>query len=432
VDALTWSVGACAHTGSADDRESMWVDNNSGSPFFGRIYISWNDFSSGARLSLIHSDDGVNWSTPVFLTAGFIRDVQLTGSPGSDGTVFVAGMNEGAMRTNLIFRSSDGGDTWTQITMGAPFNPPGQAGVPNCGSFQAIPPIWRYQGWGQPAVGPNGVVHYVYGARGINEGDIGDILYTQSTDNGDTWSDPIVLNTDQVAGGAHEQWMPSLSVTVDGTLHAYWYDRRNTSDGQNYEVFGRQSPDNGITWNADGAVSDTLIPQPEQISPGIQACYAGDYNYATSFGNTHYATWTDGRNPISGHFQQDVYFAAVPAAGSGPSFSISVDPTSLVIPPGGSDVSTVTVTSAGGFSAPTNLACDGQPDGVSCNFSANPVTPPPDASAASTLTVSVGSAVMDGGYDLSVTGTSGVTTQTAAFHLDVVTSRAIRRTSRKR
>src|SRR5207302_6907080 len=41
LDGLTWSVGACVHnnTSGGDDRESMWVDNNPSSPFYGRMYI---------------------------------------------------------------------------------------------------------------------------------------------------------------------------------------------------------------------------------------------------------------------------------------------------------------------------------------------------------------------------------------------------------
>ncbi len=315
-DGLSWSTGACAHSGGGDDRESMWVDNNPDSLFYGRMYISWNDFSLGARIRVTHSDDGTTWSIPVFLSPGFIRDVQLTGSPGSDGTVFVAGMNEGGgggnNRTNIMYRSTDGGDTWTAITMGPPFPPPGQF-VPLCGPFfWAIPPIWRHLGWGQPGVGPNGVVHYAYAGRGVNPGDIGDIYYTRSLDNGDTWSIPIVLNSDQADGDNKAQWMPSLSVTAAGDVQVSWYDRRNTTDGTNYEEWGIESPDNGDTWLADAPISDVLIPQPEQPDPGIVACYAGDYNYASAFCNHHYVTWTDGRNPVSGHFQQDVYFATVP------------------------------------------------------------------------------------------------------------------------
>ena len=312
-DGINWSPGACAHRGTADDRESMWVDNNPDSPFYGRMYISWNNFASGQRIFVTHSDDGVSWSDPVPVSNGFIRNIQLTGSPGSDGTVFVAGMNEGGgqlnNRINLIYRSTDGGDTWTEIVMGDAFSPPGETG---CGYFARISPIWRHMGWGQPAVGPDGVVHYVYAGKGVNDGDKGDIYYTQSLDNGDTWSAPILLNSDQAAGGTSEQWMPSLSVTPDGRVQVAWYDRRNTDDGKNYEYWGVQSLDNGATWQPDAPLSDTLISQPEQPDPRVQACYAGDCNYHSAGGGMNFATWTDGRNPVSGHFQQDVYFTKVP------------------------------------------------------------------------------------------------------------------------
>jgi hypothetical protein len=93
----------------------------------------------------------------------------------------------------------------------------------------------------------------------------------------------------------------------------HWYDRRNTTDGQNYEIWSVRSSDNGATWQANAVVSSVLIPQPLQPDPNIQACFAGDYNYATAFGNTHFATWTDGRVLISGNPQQDVFFAKISA-----------------------------------------------------------------------------------------------------------------------
>lgn len=314
TNGVNWSTGACAHNGGSDDRESMWVDNNAASPFFGRMYIAWNDYARGQSIFAVHSDDGVVWTAPVQVSpgSGLIRTIQVTGNP-TDGTVFVAGMNEGAggvsPRTNLIYRSNNGGETWTQITMGPQFTPPGEA---LCGYFAAIPPIWRHMGWGQPGVGPANVVHYAYAARGTNPSDIGDILYTRSLDNGDTWSTPIVLNSDAALGGARAQWMPSLSATSDGKVQVSWYDRRNSTDGTNYEYWGIQSFDNGSSWGADFRISDVLIPQPQQPDSDMVGCLAGDYNYHSSNGLSAFVTWTDGRNLITGRSQQDVYFAGIP------------------------------------------------------------------------------------------------------------------------
>ena len=46
---VTWATGACVHSGSSDDRESGWSDNNPSSPFYGRMYVSWNDFATGGN-----------------------------------------------------------------------------------------------------------------------------------------------------------------------------------------------------------------------------------------------------------------------------------------------------------------------------------------------------------------------------------------------
>ena len=82
-DGIHWSTGACAHTGSSDDRESLWVDNNPFSRKYGRMYISFGNYAVGVgALQLVYSDDGNTWTTVTLSnTNTFIRDVQVTGSP---------------------------------------------------------------------------------------------------------------------------------------------------------------------------------------------------------------------------------------------------------------------------------------------------------------------------------------------------------------
>jgi len=323
----TWTAGSCAHNGGSDDRESFWVDNETTSGTYGRMYVSFNDFTNnGGALSLVYSDDGKTWSSTVVLNPNFIRDVQVTGTPrgttlfeGKNSTVFVAAMDEGgggnSTRQNIMYKSLDGGVTWTSTTLGPRFNPPGNV---NCGYFQAVAPIWRHMGWGEPAVGPKGVVHYDYAGAGTS-GDVGDIFYVRSIDNGKTWSKPIKLNTDK-DNQFRTQWMPSLSADDDGEVTASWYDRRaatsscvNTTDkGCEYERVGRQSKDNGKTWTADITISTALIPQPAQDDGTVQSCYAGDYDYNTAQSGNALVTWTDGRRSVGGVHVQDVEFAKVP------------------------------------------------------------------------------------------------------------------------
>src|SRR5260370_11832456 len=98
----------------------MWVENKAGRPFYGRMYISWNDFGAGQNIFVVRSDDGVTWSAPVRVqSGGFVRNIQLTGSPDDGGTVFIAGMDEGGgggnNPINYISPSFHRGVPWPQL-----------------------------------------------------------------------------------------------------------------------------------------------------------------------------------------------------------------------------------------------------------------------------------------------------------------------------
>ena len=320
-DGINWTFNGCAASGNSLDRPTTWVDNNPVSPFYGRQYVLFNDrnIGGGAVRLGFSTDDGATWGVPTTVFPTFRRAIKVTGSLGTTGTIYVQMLDEGGgglnnPRTNFMARSTDGGATFTaSAQQGPPFLGPGRAVDINNSYFVGMytTPIagyWREMGWGQPAVGPNDVVHYAYSARTAAPADPANVYYIRSTDTGITWTAPLELNTDATT---RAQWSPSLAVNAQGIVSVSWYDERNTVD-DSLQRFARASTDNGITWGADMPLSDVIFPKPLQPDPNVSSTYAGWYAGAAfsdgGHGSEAYHTWTDGRVPINGNPQQDLFF----------------------------------------------------------------------------------------------------------------------------
>src|SRR5580658_2499017 len=102
-----------------------------------------------------------------------------------------------------------------------------------------------------------------------------------------------------------------------------------------------------------------------------------------------------------------------------PNFSVAASPTSVTVTQGTSGTSTITITSTGGFNSATTLSASGLPSGVTAAFSTNPVTPPANGSATSTLTLTASSTATVGTATVTITGTSGSTTHSTTIALTV-------------
>jgi hypothetical protein len=92
---------------------------------------------------------------------------------------------------------------------------------------------------------------------------------------------------------------------------------------------------------------------------------------------------------------------------------------SISIPRTKSGSKNITVTSYGAFNAPVTLSLAGLPGGVTGTFSANPVTPPPEGSIVSKLTLRVSNSATTGTYPVAVSGTDGTFVRTLTFSLIV-------------
>ena len=328
-DGINWAFAGCAATANNLDHPTTWVDNHPTSPRYGRQYLLFNDFNifGGAVRLTFSSDNGFTWSAPASVSPTFLRAVKVTGSLGSDGTIFAQMLDEGGgglvnMRRNFFGRSTDGGITFSTFQSGAPFLGPGRS-VDNLNPHYVgmyttpVTGYWREMGYGQSGVGPGIVVHQAYSARTAAPADPGNIYYIRSTDTGVTWSAPLKLNSDATT---RAQWSPSLAVNAQGFVSVSWYDERNTAD-DSLQRFARASTDNGVTWDGDMPLSDVIFPKPLQLDPNISATYAGWYPIAAfsdgGYGGEAYHTWTDGRISINGSPQQDLFFDKVTLATTG-------------------------------------------------------------------------------------------------------------------
>jgi subtilase family serine protease len=134
------------------------------------------------------------------------------------------------------------------------------------------------------------------------------------------------------------------------------------------------------------------------ITSGTNGKYlaAGGYDYVTGLGS-----------PLTVNF----------AAAATPDFSISASPSSINAKPGDSLTSTITVTSLNAFSDQVSLSASGTAWGIS--FNPTSVTPLSGSSATSTLTISVPSDAAAGTYPITITGTSGLLTQSTSLTVTV-------------
>jgi hypothetical protein len=173
--------------------------------------------------------------------------------------------------------------------------------VSNAVALQGRPTHYRAGVYPAAAVTPNGTF-YVAWADGRNAGHGNDILYSRST-NGQVWSAPAVLNTDNSSA---DQLMPSLAVGSDNSVTVAWLDNRNDPANVNYDVYMARSV-NGVNFGANQRV--TSISSNPNNDPRTQGSLIGDYFAMASSGTSVYTAWTDTRNN-----NEDIYFAPLSAS----------------------------------------------------------------------------------------------------------------------
>src|SRR3989441_1143564 len=285
------SVARAAVSPEFLDKDYIAVDRVTGT-----LYATYTNFVgfSGIQIEVIRSiDAGFSWSAPTVIAqvdyfdrpGGHVIQGSVPGPRNGVAIVtYYDSGDDGWLTGNFVVRaavSTDDGVSWGPAT--AVSTLPGEmpyylpSGIPD--------PFFWPRIWGTmfpvPAVGPEGNLYVVSVAA---NGNLGDVFFMQSTNQGGIWSAPMVISDDSTG---HAQFFPWIAIADDGTIHVTYADRRDDPDDAFYDVFYTSSVDLGATF-APGAPATDTANTPSWY-------FIGDYfGLALSSGGTH-PVWTDNR-----------------------------------------------------------------------------------------------------------------------------------------
>jgi len=255
---VSWLGPVYAYGG---DKPWMAIDRTDGKGR-GHIYCIWGGFARSTDGGLTFTHHGavsVRWST---LTVG------------PDGTLYVVDFPERGYVSVFASRNAQKPNrtpVWEMLTR-AKIDGVGIAGGPPNGIGLL----------GQPWIavdhsnGPSGGNLYVLASvdgeflRYPLYDDRLDVMFTRSTDGGETWSTPVRVNDDRL-GENHWQWFGTMAVAPSGRIDAIWNDTRASEVPNLSELYYAFSIDGGDTWSLNTPISpvfDSHVGRPQQPKLG--------------------------------------------------------------------------------------------------------------------------------------------------------------------
>jgi hypothetical protein len=328
-----WCVGAqgCApvlvsrqSSTTFSDKDQVWADNASSSPFFGTVYVCWAGFVGQAKgnaapapLQVAVSHDGGDTWTQHQISAAADNGQRnpedgCTIRTDSSGNAYVFGVasspSNGKQTFEMMSRSTNGGHNWSRFTpVAGPVTQPGVLdpvqgrpvidGIAGARSDLAPAPSVDIANGAPTGVGDTDriVMSYVSGTITAPH-----VYFTESTDHGATWSQPRAIESPGDRG-----LFAAPAISPNGTDVYVVYNafttpfRTNTTDPRALVGVVLHADSSAAASAATGAFSE-LHRSPTGDPRGSSANaltdeFLGDYVYAAATRTYGAAVWNDAR-----------------------------------------------------------------------------------------------------------------------------------------
>ncbi len=301
----TWSTAVNAVSGG--DKCWMAADQTAG-PYANYVYATMTSTSFTGHNFARSTNFGATF-TQTFTASnsplpGAMPAVgpNVIGGDVSGGCVYFV-TNEGTTfaPTYRLYRSTNGGASFTLMSTNnfagyVGTNVSGRHSVENMRT-RPYPFITADNSFGPY----RGRLYIVYASNTpAGNGNKPDIFCRYSTDQGATWSSPMVVN-DDANTTTHHQWHPSIWCDKEtGRLFVKWMDTRDTPTSDSAYIYASYSDDGGVTFAPNQRISNAKMKiNCTSCGGGGTPRYQGDYDAITSVGNISMMVWTDFR---SGNF----------------------------------------------------------------------------------------------------------------------------------
>ena len=298
---VSWSAPVLATTknnpNDFNDKESLWVDDLPGSPYFGRVYVSYTEFRSFTCcpsepvMVTASTDGGQSFSAPKQLSpsgnngTGNGRQGSAVRS-GPDGSVYVA-WEQGSAQVVAISRN--GGGSWSRpVSMG----PVADIEDPIPGSN------FRTDSFPSIAADPRDGSTTLYASWVNRTATGGRVVVVTSTNRGVSWGTLQTVST-PAEGYAFFQ---GLDVAPDGRVDL-GYQAQVAIDPSTYGT-GNAAIDSYYvskqagSWSSPVKVSSASSDPAASAQNNLARQFYGDYNTLVSSGSRAWFIYTDSRNGV--------------------------------------------------------------------------------------------------------------------------------------